>query len=56
MDKVINFEILKHPINWIIVILMVTIAAIALHFFLSYQTGTNPASSLVAQKSKGATS
>lgn len=56
MDKIINFEILKHPINWIVVLMMVTIAAIALHFFLTYQTGTNPAASLVAQKSKGAIS
>jgi len=43
MDKIINFELLKHPLNWIIVILMVFIAAIAFHFFLQYQVGTNPA-------------
>jgi hypothetical protein len=43
MDKIINFQILKHPINWIIVILMVLIAGIAFHFFMQYQTGSNPA-------------
>jgi hypothetical protein len=43
MDKIINFAILKHPINWIIVILMVLIAGIAFHFFMQYQVGTNPA-------------
>lgn len=52
MDKIINFEILKHPINWIVVLLMVTIAAIAFHFFLQYQTGTNPATSLAAKKAQ----
>jgi len=36
MDKVINFEILKHPLNWIIVVLMVLIAGVAAHFILSY--------------------
>lgn len=43
MDSVINFQILKHPINWIIVILMVLIAGIAFHFFMQWQVGTNPA-------------
>lgn len=38
MDKVINFEIIKHPINWITVILMVLIAAIALHFVLKWES------------------
>lgn len=52
MDKIINFEILKHPINWVIVLMMVTIAAIAFHFFLQYQTGTSPAASLVAKKAQ----
>jgi hypothetical protein len=43
MDKIINFQILKHPMNWIIVIMMVLIAGIAFHFFMQYQVGTNPA-------------
>jgi hypothetical protein len=44
--ELINFQILKHPINWITVILMVTIGAIAFHFFLQYQVGSNPADSV----------
>jgi hypothetical protein len=43
MDKIINFQLLKHPMNWIIVILMVLIAGIAFHFFMQYQVGSNPA-------------
>jgi hypothetical protein len=46
MDRIINFEILKHPLNWVTVILMVLIAGIGFHFFLQYQTGSNPASFL----------
>jgi len=34
--EVINLEILKHPINWITVLLMVLIAAIAFHFVLKW--------------------
>jgi hypothetical protein len=47
MDKIINFEILKHPLNWLTVILMVLIAGIAFHFFLQWQTTakTNPSPS-----------
>jgi hypothetical protein len=51
MDKIINFQILKHPLNWIIVMLMVFIAGIAFHFFLQYQTGTNPADFVKAKAS-----
>jgi len=36
--EVINFNILKHPINWVTVILMVLIGGIAFHFFLQWQT------------------
>lgn len=36
--EVINFEIIKHPINWITVTLMVMIAAIALHFVLKWES------------------
>jgi hypothetical protein len=46
MDSIINFQILKHPLNWLTVLLMVFIGGIAFHFFLVYQTGTNPATSL----------
>jgi hypothetical protein len=31
---VVNFDMLKHPINWITVILMVLIAGIAVHLGL----------------------
>jgi hypothetical protein len=36
VDKVINIGLLKHPLNWVIVVLMVLIAGIAAHFILSY--------------------
>lgn len=36
--EVINFEIIRHPINWITVILMVLIAAIAFHFVLKWES------------------
>jgi hypothetical protein len=48
---IVNFALLKHPLNWIIVTLMVLIAAIAFHFFLTYQTGSNPASFLNSKSS-----
>lgn len=39
----INWDLMKHPMNWIIVILMVLIGGIALHFILQYQVSpTNP--------------
>jgi hypothetical protein len=46
--QIINWEILKHPINWITVVLMVLIAGIAFHFFMQYQLGSNPAKTLKA--------
>jgi len=33
---IINFNLLKHPMNWVIVTLMVLIAAIAAHFLLNF--------------------
>jgi len=36
--EIINFELIKHPINWVIVILMVLIAAMALHFVLKWES------------------
>jgi hypothetical protein len=39
----LNWGMLKHPMNWVTVVLMVLIAGIAIHFFMSYQTGQNPA-------------
>ena len=39
--EVINWPLLKHPMNWLIVVLMVVIASIAFHFVvLHYQTTT----------------
>lgn len=38
--ELINVEIIKHPINWITVSLMVLIAAIAVHFVLKW--GSTP--------------
>jgi hypothetical protein len=33
---IINFNLLKHPMNWVIVTLMVLIAGIAAHFILQF--------------------
>ena len=33
MDRVINFELIRNPVNWIIVFLMVTFAAMAAFHF-----------------------
>jgi Mg2+ and Co2+ transporter CorA len=39
MDNVINWPLLKHPLNWLTVILMVMIAGAAFHFVMAhYQT------------------
>jgi hypothetical protein len=35
MDSVINWGLLKHPLNWAIVVLMILIAGAALHFVLA---------------------
>lgn len=32
--QIINWELVKHPINWVVVILMVLIAGIAIHLVL----------------------
>lgn len=37
---ILNWQLLKHPMNWIIVTLMVLIAGVAVHFILQYQNGT----------------
>lgn len=34
--EVVNTEILKHPMNWIIVILMVMIFGVAVHMVLDF--------------------
>lgn len=34
--RVLNFEMLKNPLNWIIVLLMLVIAGTAGHLVLSY--------------------
>ena len=37
----VNWPLLKHPMNWMIVLLMVIIAAIAFHFVIQhYRTAT----------------
>lgn len=33
--EIINWKIASHPINWVVVFLMVFIASIAVHFLLS---------------------
>lgn len=42
MDTFINLDLLSHPLNWFIILLMLSIAAIAGHLLLSY-LGTEPA-------------
>jgi hypothetical protein len=37
---ILNWQLLKHPMNWIVVTLMVLIAGVAMHFILQYQSGT----------------
>lgn len=41
--KVINVELMAHPMNWVIILLMLAIAAIAGHSVLSL-VGIEPAS------------
>jgi hypothetical protein len=43
--EIINFNILKHPMNWLIVMLFVVIAGIGLHFVMQYQTAPSKAKS-----------
>jgi hypothetical protein len=43
MDKVINLPMLLHPLNWLIVFMMLVIAAIAGHELLSL-AGVEPVS------------
>jgi hypothetical protein len=35
----INYNLLKHPANWVIVFMMVFIAGIAIHLFISWNKG-----------------
>lgn len=35
VDQVLNFDLLKHPLNWLIIFMMLVIAAIAGHQLLS---------------------
>jgi hypothetical protein len=38
--QVLNFDLLKHPMNWLTILLMLIIAGIAGHLLLSY-VGSN---------------
>lgn len=38
----LNWQLIKHPINWLVIILMLVIAATAGHLVLSY-VGMEPA-------------
>lgn len=40
----LNWNLLKHPINWVIIVFMLVIAGIAGHFALTY-LGMEPATS-----------
>jgi len=39
IDKFINVPLLRHPINWAIVLLMVMIGGAAIHFICRYASG-----------------
>jgi hypothetical protein len=39
--ELLNFSLLKHPLNWVIVLLMITIFGLALHLTLDFY-GVNP--------------
>jgi hypothetical protein len=39
--EIVNYQMLKHPMNWVIVFLMVFIGGIAVHLFLSWNGGKN---------------
>lgn len=36
LEKVVNTDLLSHPMNWVIVLLMVMIAGIGLHLVLDF--------------------
>jgi hypothetical protein len=44
MDKIVNWGLLKHPMNWLVIILMLVIAAMAGTLLLSY-AGIEPQTS-----------
>ena len=48
--EILNWGLIEHPINWLTVVLMVLIAGIAIHFFMSYKIGSNPASVIPSSK------
>jgi len=39
LDKFLNVSLLRHPMNWAIVVLMVIIAGAALHFIVAGYNG-----------------
>lgn len=40
MESPINWSLVSHPLNWVVLFLMVFIAMIFAHFVLAYFTGT----------------
>lgn len=50
MDSIINLNLLKNPLNWIIVLLMVILAGAAGHFALSW-LGVEPATASTSTSS-----
>lgn len=44
-ETLINWGLLKHPVNWVIVILMLIIGGVALDIILRWGTGGGPKSS-----------
>lgn len=43
-ERLVNWGLLKNPVNWIVVILMILIAGIAIDLILTWQMGSRPGS------------
>lgn len=50
--KLINVELIKHPLNWVIILVMLIIAGATGHLILSY-LGIEPATDGEAKASNG---
>lgn len=40
---IVNWDLMKHPINWFVVVLMVLIAGVGFHFALEHMKQSVPA-------------
>jgi hypothetical protein len=49
MEKIVNWELLREPMNWLIVALMLAIAAFGLHLVMSGGAGWQSATGSTGQ-------